>query len=409
MQLESTDKIQRVLGIYKKLVSGEIVSKVEEANNYGVNERSIQRDIDDIRSFMESEVGRTGIINNVIYDREKKGFRLEQQNPTELTNGQMLAICKILLDSRALLKTDMIEILNKLIENCVTKNNQKEILDLIKNERFYYIEPRHKVSFLDTMWDIGQAIRKSQYIHIKYEKAGTKEIVERKLKVPTKKEIKQGKKGKEKGTEKNISTTQNKKRTKRFSMEQANSEEIERLKRNYAQNKIESNREAIKRIITKLGDEKITDLTKKKILEYCKEIVKYDGTLTEDEYRILTDVITRDEAIPDMSGIRFVLDVCTQQHNFLPAMKLLNNCIEIYGSLPQLEEARDVISKTHRKQLMINSLEKDGNVEKTMRKFGAQEAEVREIKRVYIDTNKEQSGNKQRDKRMNKKDDGIEM
>ena len=234
-------------------------------------------------------------------------------------------------------------------------------------------------------------------------------IVERKLKVPTKKEIKQRKKGKEKSTEKNISTTQNKKRTKRFSMEQANSEEIERLKRNYAQNKIESNREAIKRIITKLGDEKITDLTKKKILEYCKEIVKYDGTLTEDEYRILTDVITRDEVIPDMSGIRFVLDVCTQQHNFLPAMKLLNNCIEIYGSLPQLEEARDVISKTHRKQLMINSLEKDGNVEKTMREFGAQEAEVREIKRVYIDTNKEQSGNKQRDKRMNKKDDGIEM
>ena len=225
-------------------------------------------------------------------------------------------------------------------------------------------------------------------------------IVERKLKVPTKKGIKQGEKGKEKSTEKN---------TKRFSMEQANSEEIERLKRNYAQNKIESNREAIKRIITKLGDEKITDSTKKKILEYCKEIVKYDGTLTEDEYRILTDVITRDEAIPDMSGIRFVLDVCTQQHNFLPAMKLLNNCIEIYGSLPQLEEARDVISKTHRKQLMINSLEKDGNVEKTMREFGAQEAEVREIKRVYIDTNKEQSGNKQREKRMNKKDDGIEM
>ena len=58
---------------------------------------------------------------------------------------------------------------------------------------------------------------------------------------------------------------------------------------------------------------------------------------------------------------------------------------------------------------MINSLEKDGNVEKTMREFGAQEAEVREIKRVYIDNNKEQSGNTQRDKRMKKKDDGIEM
>ena len=147
MQLESTDKIQRVLGIYKKLVSGEIVNKVEEANNYGVNERSIQRDIDDIRSFMESEVGRTGIINNVIYDRAKKGFRLEQQNPTELTNGQMLAICKILLDSRALLKTDMIEILNKLIENCVTKNNQKEILDLIKMKDFIILNQGIRLAF----------------------------------------------------------------------------------------------------------------------------------------------------------------------------------------------------------------------------------------------------------------------
>lgn len=39
MQRESTDKIQRVLGIYKKLISGNIVNKVEEANNYGVNER----------------------------------------------------------------------------------------------------------------------------------------------------------------------------------------------------------------------------------------------------------------------------------------------------------------------------------------------------------------------------------
>ena len=56
MQSESTDKIQRVLGIYKKLINGEIVNKIEEANDYGVNERSIQRDIDDIRCFMESEV-----------------------------------------------------------------------------------------------------------------------------------------------------------------------------------------------------------------------------------------------------------------------------------------------------------------------------------------------------------------
>lgn len=182
MQSESTDKMQRVLGIYKKLINGEIVNKIEEANNYGVNERSIQRDIDDIRCFMESEVGRTGIINDVIYDRNQKGFRLEQQNRTELSNGEMLAICKILLDSRALLKNEMIEILDKLVKCCVSKKNQKDIQDLIKNEKFHYVEPRHKTEVMDKMWEIGQAIRKSQYININYEKPGTKEIVKRKLK-----------------------------------------------------------------------------------------------------------------------------------------------------------------------------------------------------------------------------------
>lgn len=41
-------KIERVLGIYTKLLNGYIVNKAAEANEYGVNERSIQRDIDDM-------------------------------------------------------------------------------------------------------------------------------------------------------------------------------------------------------------------------------------------------------------------------------------------------------------------------------------------------------------------------
>ena len=39
-------KIERVLGIYTKLLNRYIVNKAAEANEYGVNERSIQRDVD---------------------------------------------------------------------------------------------------------------------------------------------------------------------------------------------------------------------------------------------------------------------------------------------------------------------------------------------------------------------------
>ena len=49
------DQISRVLQIYSKLSDGYIVHKSEEAERYGVNERSIQRDIDHIRNFLDED------------------------------------------------------------------------------------------------------------------------------------------------------------------------------------------------------------------------------------------------------------------------------------------------------------------------------------------------------------------
>jgi serine O-acetyltransferase len=49
------DKVLRVLDIYKKLMDGELINKAQEAHNYNVAERSIRRDIDDIKSFMEHD------------------------------------------------------------------------------------------------------------------------------------------------------------------------------------------------------------------------------------------------------------------------------------------------------------------------------------------------------------------
>lgn len=175
-------KIDRVLGIYTKLLDGALVHKAEEAVNYGVNERTIQRDIDDIRNFLESDMDNSGILNSIIYSRNEKGYRLEQIYRLKLTNGEILAICKILLDSRALRKEEMTEVLDKLITCCVPKENQKLVKELIRNEQFHYVEPRHKTKFLDTMWDIGQAVRNCKYIEIDYERMKDKAVVQRKLK-----------------------------------------------------------------------------------------------------------------------------------------------------------------------------------------------------------------------------------
>lgn len=175
-------KIDRVLGIYTKLLGGYLVNKSEEALNYGVNERTIQRDIDDIRNFLEADMENTGILNSVVYSRIEKGYRLEQIYQLKLTNGEILAICKILLDSRALRKEEMSDVLDKLISCCVPKKNQKLVKELISNEKFHYVEPRHKTKFLDTMWDVGQAIRNCKYIEMDYERTKDKAVVKRKVK-----------------------------------------------------------------------------------------------------------------------------------------------------------------------------------------------------------------------------------
>lgn len=175
-------KIERVLGIYTRLLNGQAVNRTKEAERYGVNERSIQRDIDDIRNFLELEAEETGYINTVSYDRESKGYRMEQLCKMKLSNSEILALCKILLDSRAFVKEEMEDMLDRLVSCCVPRENQNMVKELIRNEAFHYVEPRHKTRFLDTMWDIGEAIRCCQYIEIEYGRLKGSKVVTRKLK-----------------------------------------------------------------------------------------------------------------------------------------------------------------------------------------------------------------------------------
>ncbi len=179
--MDKRGKIDRILSIYTRLVNGDIINKAQEAERYGVNERSIQRDIDDIRAHLENHEEEAHL-NSIIYDHMEKGYRLEQIYKRKLTNSEILAVCKILLDSRALTKKEMTSVLDKLVECCVPKNNQKMVSDLIKNEEFHYVEPRHGSEFLDKLWDIGKAIRAGELIEIDYTRIKDRATVKRRLK-----------------------------------------------------------------------------------------------------------------------------------------------------------------------------------------------------------------------------------
>ena len=160
-------KVERVINLYNRLSEGELLNKADEAERFGVNERSIQRDLEDIRSYFANDPESN---RELIYDRAKKAYVLVQNQKKNLTNSEILTVCKILLESRSLVKEEMYPIIDKLLQCCVPYNNYRRVADLISNEKFHYLEPHHGKKFVDTMWDIGSAVNEHRLMRIRYQK-----------------------------------------------------------------------------------------------------------------------------------------------------------------------------------------------------------------------------------------------
>lgn len=175
MEQISEAKSTRLLTIYARFLSGQILNKRALALEFNVAERSIQRDMDSLRCFLSDQ----GVAQNVVYDRSRHGYYLTDILPKGLTNSEILAVCKILLESRSMRKDEMFPILDKLVDCCVPKSNKTLVLKLLSNEKHHYIEPHHGVSVLNGLWEIGQAVNQHRVMEIEYQKLNAKEWVHR--------------------------------------------------------------------------------------------------------------------------------------------------------------------------------------------------------------------------------------
>lgn len=165
-------KNSRTLSIYIRLCAGKLINKAEEANRFGVDERSIQRDIDDIRAFLEDQkTERSTESREIIYDRVHKGFTMTGADGSAMTNSEILAVSKILLESRAFSKKEMDILLGKLIEGCVPLRNMKLVSDLIANEKYHYVELTNPSYDRDSLWNLGVAVRNHNLLEISYHRA----------------------------------------------------------------------------------------------------------------------------------------------------------------------------------------------------------------------------------------------
>jgi len=171
-------KVYRILSLYDSLNKGYSVNKKQVATIFSVSEKTIQRDIDDLRAYLEEGAIRgKSDITSIDYDRSKKGYLLSR-NGAWLTQEEVLAIAKILLESKAFSKLELSSLLNKISAHC-TIETRKHVTEVILNERFHYLPVSHNKPLLKTIWDISLAVREHFQLEIAYLKPGAQSPVSR--------------------------------------------------------------------------------------------------------------------------------------------------------------------------------------------------------------------------------------
>ncbi len=178
MEHSTAMKSNRVLQIYVRLTHGETLKKKELAREFGVAERSIQRDMEALRCFLAEQHAP----QEIVYDQQARGYFLQDGTSASLSNQEILAVCKILLESRSLRGDEMLPILDKLIDCCVPKQNRKMVSDMIANEKHHYIEPHHRKPVLHTLWQCAQAVQGRRVMEVQYERLKAPKEVTRKIK-----------------------------------------------------------------------------------------------------------------------------------------------------------------------------------------------------------------------------------
>lgn len=156
----------RLLQLYERLSRGEVVCKAELAQKFAVTDKTIQRDIEELRSYLAETRTDEGEAS-IVYERSRGGYLLTHAASEWLTNEDVLAVCKILLESRAFCKEELDALLKKLLRQ-TAPHDREQVGKIIRSEQYYYVPLRHGKKLLSAIWELSQHMTAQHTIRISY-------------------------------------------------------------------------------------------------------------------------------------------------------------------------------------------------------------------------------------------------
>lgn len=153
---------ERLLTIFLRLQAGKKLSKVKLSKEFGVDPKSIQRDISRLKGIFE-ENPKLGL--EILFDTSDNTYYLIGK--TTFNKKEVLIISKILLENRALNKSELNSLLKGLLD-LLSIDEKKEVEAIISSERLNYKSLTNEKDRIDTIWFLSEAIRREQMLEIEY-------------------------------------------------------------------------------------------------------------------------------------------------------------------------------------------------------------------------------------------------
>ena len=154
---------ERLLTIFLRLQSGAHLSKLQLADEFGVSEKTIQRDFSLLGHYLESQ---PIVAAELAYDAK---YHTRYLKGKSLFNKKdILVISKILLENRSLNKDENKSLIDSLLA-LISKEEQKEVYQIIASQLLNYAPSPHTQKQKNKIWEWTEIIRKELVLEIRYQ------------------------------------------------------------------------------------------------------------------------------------------------------------------------------------------------------------------------------------------------
>lgn len=164
------DKAGRVLILFNALIRGRKINKADFANNYGVNERTFDRDIEAVRNIL-AEIHSSA---EVLFDKLENHYYMKNWSEHEsrgLSAIEAIIVLKTLLSSRALRKDEMQGVFHS-VYPLVVPDERKMVINAVNNDIEKYISPVHGKAVMKMLEDLSNVIQRRFKIELQYSEEG---------------------------------------------------------------------------------------------------------------------------------------------------------------------------------------------------------------------------------------------